>query len=201
MTRLSVREDNGSHDTSGTSSTSSSSSASRIILKAKHSGPSEVEMQPLTAIDDPSSVDKNRNNYDLPIDETALKLHAATADFIPVVSFWDAYLGKESWATALDHFLFPPNLPRPCQLLRPENIAIPACYLLVGLLQGFSSVMIGVFPLDLGATEAQQTTLRSLRGLPASFKLVFGFWRYVNDLCLQKVVFIALVLENFSCWL
>lgn len=94
---------------------------------------------------------------------------------VPVVTFADAFRGHASWRTAMDHFLFPPNLPQDCQLLRMENMAIPACYLLVGLLQGFSSVMAGVFPLDLGATEAQQTTLRSLRSLPSAFKLFFGF--------------------------
>jgi hypothetical protein len=75
----------------------------------------------------------------------------------------------------LQDFLFPPELPRSCQLLRPENIAIPACYLLVGILSGLLGPLINVYPLDLGATEAQQTTLGSIRSLPASFKLLFGF--------------------------
>jgi len=83
--------------------------------------------------------------------------------------------GSGTWQQAWEDWLFPPNLPRACQLLRPENIAIPACYLLVGLLQGLSSPLINVFPLDLAATEAQQTTLSSIRSLPASFKLIFGF--------------------------
>lgn len=69
----------------------------------------------------------------------------------------------------------PPHLPPECQLLRKENIAIPACYLLVGILQGLSGPLINVYPLDLGATEAQYTTLASIRSLPASFKLIFGF--------------------------
>jgi hypothetical protein len=59
--------------------------------------------------------------------------------------------------------------------LRRENLAIPACYLLVGILQGLSGPLINVYPLDLGATEAQQMTLSSIRSLPASFKLIFGF--------------------------
>lgn len=75
----------------------------------------------------------------------------------------------------LDEFLFPPSLPRQCQLLRPENIAVPACYLLVGLLLGLSSPLINAYPLDLGATEAQQTSISAIRNLPASFKLIFGF--------------------------
>jgi len=79
------------------------------------------------------------------------------------------------WRRSVHDWLFPPHLPRTCQLLRKENLAVPACYLLVGVLQGLSSPLINVFPLDLGATEAQQTTVSSIRSLPASFKLVFGF--------------------------
>ncbi|KAL7577630.1 hypothetical protein ACA910_015149 [Epithemia clementina (nom. ined.)] len=80
----------------------------------------------------------------------------------------------------LDRMLFPPHLPRACQLLRPENIAVPACYLLVGLLQGLSGSIIGVLPLDLQASEAQQTTFMAIRSLPASFKIAFGF---LSDNC------------------
>jgi BT1 family len=75
----------------------------------------------------------------------------------------------------LEDFLFPPEMPRQCQLLRPENIAIPFSYLLVGILSGLYGPWINVYPLDLGATEAQQTTLGSIKSLPASFKLIFGF--------------------------
>ncbi len=75
----------------------------------------------------------------------------------------------------LQDWLYPPHLPRSCQLLRMENIAIPACYLLVGILQGLSGPLINVYPLDLGMTEAQQTTLSIIKSLPASFKLIFGF--------------------------
>ncbi|KAL3808953.1 hypothetical protein ACHAXA_011348 [Cyclostephanos tholiformis] len=73
------------------------------------------------------------------------------------------------------HYLYPPNVPRSCQLYRIENIAIPSCYLLVGILQGLSGPFANVYPLDLGASEAQQSTISSLKSLPASFKLIFGF--------------------------
>lgn len=82
---------------------------------------------------------------------------------------------KQQQPTSWNDWFFPPDVPRECQLLRKENIAIPACYLLVGLMQGLSGPLINVYPLDLGATEAQQTTLSSIRSLPASFKLIFGF--------------------------
>ena len=73
-------------------------------------------------------------------------------------------------------WLYPSHIPRPVSLLRRENLAVPACYLCVGLLQGLSGPLINVYPLDLNATEAQQATISSLRGLPSTFKLLFGFW-------------------------
>lgn len=56
------------------------------------------------------------------------------------------------------HYIYPPNVPRSVQLCRPENIAVPACYLLVGLLQGLSGPFTNVYPLDLNASEAQQVS-------------------------------------------
>ena len=53
-------------------------------------------------------------------------------------------------------YIYPPNVPWSVQLCRSENIAIPACYLLVGLLQGLSGPFTNVYPLDLNASEAQQ---------------------------------------------
>lgn len=37
---------------------------------------------------------------------------------------------------AWTNYFFPPDLPREVQLLRLENLALPACYLLVGCMQG-----------------------------------------------------------------
>jgi len=72
-------------------------------------------------------------------------------------------------------WLFPPQVPRSCQILRLENLAVPASYLMVGILQGLSGPFCNVYPLDIGATESQQTTVTLLRLLPASFKIIFGF--------------------------
>eukprot|EP00557_Chaetoceros_sp_GSL56_P002552 CAMPEP_0176493530 /NCGR_PEP_ID=MMETSP0200_2-20121128/9598_1 /TAXON_ID=947934 /ORGANISM="Chaetoceros sp., Strain GSL56" /LENGTH=542 /DNA_ID=CAMNT_0017891199 /DNA_START=225 /DNA_END=1850 /DNA_ORIENTATION=- len=72
--------------------------------------------------------------------------------------------------------LYPSHLPRSIQLLRLENIAVPACYLCVGLLQGLSGPFINVYPQFLGASEAQQTSISAIKSLPASFKLAFGFF-------------------------
>jgi hypothetical protein len=117
----------------------------------------EIEMQPLQLADaeDDDSLDDFEERVMYPIKVEALR--------------------EKGWRQALDDWLFPPEVPRCCQILRPENLAIPACYLLVGLLQGLSSPLVNVFPLDLNATQAQQTTLSSIRSLPASFKLIFGF--------------------------
>lgn len=91
--------------------------------------------------------------------------------------------GAASWHKTVEDWMYPPQLPRECQLLRIENLAVPACYLLVGILQGLSSPLINVFPLDLGATEAQQTSVSAIRGLPAAFKLVFGFISDTAPVC------------------
>eukprot|EP00978_Attheya_sp_CCMP212_P026099 scaffold85141_cov51-Attheya_sp.AAC.3 len=90
---------------------------------------------------------------------------------LPDNSPWSRHLSR-SWY----EWIYPPNTPRSVQLFRKENIAIPACYLIVGLLQGLSGPFMNVYPLEIGASEAQQTTIYSLRSLPASLKLLFGFW-------------------------
>jgi hypothetical protein len=46
---------------------------------------------------------------------------------------------------------------------------------MVGLVQGITYPLINVYPLDLGATEAQQATIWFLRGLPSCLKILFGF--------------------------
>ena len=71
---------------------------------------------------------------------------------------------------------YPPDLPDAVQLWRLENLAIPASYLVVGILQGMMRPVLNVYPLDLGATEAQQTTLASIATLPSALKILFGFW-------------------------
>lgn len=82
---------------------------------------------------------------------------------------------KPTLLKRIERFVFPPETPKELQLWRWENIAIPLCYLLVGTFQGLSSSVVNAYPLEIGATEAQQTTLKVLKGLPASFKIVFGF--------------------------
>jgi hypothetical protein len=59
----------------------------------------------------------------------------------------------------LYQYLYPPNVPKSIQLYRWENLAIPACYLLVGVLQGLSGPFTNVYPLDLNASEAQQVSI------------------------------------------
>ena len=68
----------------------------------------------------------------------------------------DDYTSQTKLPKVVYQYIYPPNVPRSVQLCRPENIAIPACYLLVGLLQGLSGPFTNVYPLDLNASEAQQ---------------------------------------------
>lgn len=118
----------------------------------------EVEMQPLHQHKDES--ERSNDDYHQ-IDELMYPVRILRP--------------KGSWEHRVQDFLFPPHVPRECQLLRPENIAVPLTYLLVGLLQGLSSPLINVFPLDLRATEAAMTTISGIRSLPACFKILFGF--------------------------
>jgi len=60
-------------------------------------------------------------------------------------------------------------------LTRLENIAVPATYLCVGLLQGLMSPFLNIYPRFLGASEAQQTSVSAIRDIPAISKIVFGF--------------------------
>lgn len=62
------------------------------------------------------------------------------------------------------------------EFFRSTNLAIPLNYFLVGLVQGLTYPLLNVYSLDLGATEAQQLTLMTLKGLPSCFKIGFGFW-------------------------
>ena len=62
------------------------------------------------------------------------------------------------------------------ELHRLSNVAIPLNYFLVGIVQGLAYPLLNVYSLDLGATEAQQLTLLTLKELPSCFKILFGFW-------------------------
>ena len=86
-----------------------------------------------------------------------------------------SYVQKDSLLVVVNDWLYSSQVPPELQLLRKENVAIPLCYLLVGTIEGLSGPILGVYPLDLGATEAQQTTMSILLILPASLKIIFGF--------------------------
>lgn len=79
-------------------------------------------------------------------------------------------------ATSSQNYFFPRDLPpRAVQLWQWENLAIPICYWTVGIVQGMWRPLLNVYPLDLGASEAQQATLSAIATLPCAFKIVFGF--------------------------
>lgn len=138
--------------------------ASSVLTVRPNGGSSskvnELEMRPLTTTGADKFIDEEI------LDDKVLEEEIIDSMLYPRVE-------ERPWN--LQDFLYPPALPRSCQLLRKENIAIPVSYLLVGILMGLLGPLINVYPLDLGATEAQQTTLTSLRSLPATFKLIFGF--------------------------
>lgn len=82
------------------------------------------------------------------------------------------------WQQVVDWLFYPDDddQPHAVQVWRLENVAIPASYLVVGILQGMMRPVLNVYPLDLHATEAQQTTLASIATLPSALKILFGFW-------------------------
>lgn len=67
------------------------------------------------------------------------------------------------------------SLPKEVQLFRLENMAVPCCYLLVGITQGLSGILLNVYPLDLNATEAEQVTLSTVVVFPSTIKVLYGF--------------------------
>ena len=115
----------------------------------------------------------------------------------------NSYLPKR-----LYRYLYPPNIPREVQLLRLENVAVPACYLLVGLLQGLSGPFTNVYPLDLNASEAQQTTISSLKSLPSTCKfikripidlyIIIIFLEYISNIYISYGVFSFSTISNNS---
>lgn len=55
-----------------------------------------------------------------------------------------------------------------------ESIAIPITYMYTGLLLSFPTAYMEYFPRQLGASDAQLSTLSVVRALPWTFKVVFG---------------------------
>ena len=75
----------------------------------------------------------------------------------------------------VEEYFYPPDIPRSIQLWRYNNICIPISYLAVGIMQGMLRPLLNVYPIDLGATEAQQTMIASIATLPSALKIIFGF--------------------------
>ena len=61
------------------------------------------------------------------------------------------------------------------QLWRLSSVAILVSYWVVGTSAGLFRSFLNVYPIDIGASEAQQTTLATLSALPAAFKILYGF--------------------------
>ena len=80
-----------------------------------------------------------------------------------------------SFVSYVEDYFYPPDIPRSIQLWRYSNICIPISYLAVGIMQGMLRPLLNVYPIDLGATEAQQTMIASIATLPSALKIIFGF--------------------------
>ena len=170
------------------------------------------EMVPLSDSDDNELDDFNYDNEEEDDDDDHIRRNKSTIPLGHPHSGDDYTTSQTRLPKVVYQYIYPPNVPRSVQLCRSENIAIPACYLLVGLLQGLSGPFTNVYPLDLNASEAQQVrdyfdymrcsgvimlniqslvlytflthisftiytqaTISSLKSLPSTFKLVFGF--------------------------
>lgn len=59
-------------------------------------------------------------------------------------------------------------------LWTPETVAIPVTYIYTGLLVSLPAAYIEYFPRVLGASDAQLSTIAIVRGLPWTFKALFG---------------------------
>jgi len=117
------------------------------------------EMVPLSDSDDNELDDFNYDNEEEEDDDDHIRRNKTTIPSGHPHSGDDYTTSQTKLPKVVYQYIYPPNVPRSVQLCRVENIAIPACYLLVGLLQGLSGPFTNVYPLDLNASEAQQVRL------------------------------------------
>lgn len=177
------------HRVNGTSSSSSSLSIDQEELEEESSHHLKTPLSPFELDHEQQQHEQQDDDDDGGIDRTALLQHDDDDDndhvddafhnangscgiHTTTTPPFDASPPSGHWFT---DWMYPPNVPRSCQLLRLENIAVPCCYLLVGLSKGLSGPLINVYPLDLNATEAQQVTFFNAVAIPASLKILFGF--------------------------
>lgn len=141
-----------------------------------------VELQPLRASDDPLRGGTSTTFY-RGIDNDENYIGDVDEDPSEEASFEEPVSDESISEIAKNHglserllqLMYPKHVPEQVQLLRKENLAIPACYLMVGYLQGLFKPLLNVYPLDLGASESQQTTLSVIATLPCAFKIIYGF--------------------------
>ena len=139
-----------------------------------------MELQPLQKSEKESPIQTNILTAKLRLSQetgSTLSSHSDTESFPEEIHHDLSSAGQKpsGFAQSLSNFFTAPDLPEEVQLLRWVNIAIPVCYLVVGCLQGLFRTFLNVYPLGLGATEAQQTTFSTIATIPAAFKLLYGF--------------------------
>lgn len=135
--------------------------------------PNALELEPLKR---PTSIsvkkdDSESENENDSLNDTSAAAAAAAKVSTPIQVHTEHAKDQSSWK----EIFFPSDRPPEVQLLRIENLALPVCYLVVGMMQGLVRPLLNVYPLDLGATEAQQTSLSAVVTLPATAKILFGF--------------------------
>jgi hypothetical protein len=129
-------------------------------------GGQSFEMVPLSDKDDDHELgefDYDNEEEDDDVHERRRQKRQSTSQQLATTSGDDYTISNTYLPKNIYQYIYPPNVPREVQLMRPENIAVPACYLLVGLLQGLSGPFTNVYPLDLNASEAQQVSKKKKR--------------------------------------
>lgn len=154
------------------------------MVKIDHANSRIVELQPLRAAGGPLRGGTSATLYQgVETDEADDINDDVDEDVREGASLAESASDESNNESAKNHGLaerlllrmYPKHVPEQVQLLRRENLAIPACYLMVGYLQGLFKPLLNVYPLDLGASESQQTTLSVIATLPCAFKIVYGF--------------------------
>lgn len=125
---------------SSRSSSSSTSSARKAGSSSKESGTRSTHGHDSDDDDDDVNVIDGESLIKLSEVQPLTKMHGEDSNEKLLPDDEDAGHRMEVFETeyieptmtsSFEDWLYPPGLPRSCQLLRRENIAIPACYLLV----------------------------------------------------------------------
>jgi hypothetical protein len=152
------------------------STTTTSILPPRSSRKGEYRtLELILGLDEPISSWHTNGQNDI-IDDSESRIHATTkCGWVEIPSGKTALKRYEGLVSYIEDYFYPPDIPRSIQLWRYNNICIPISYLAVGMMQGMLRPLLNVYPIDLGATEAQQTMIASIATLPSALKIIFGF--------------------------